>query len=242
MGPFGQKIRSTMTGTPAPYSMLNDNVIMTLFILNIVGVSYVFLMNGASILERIKCMFYYESKSTPFNDRTHITKICNLLLYSQTIFYAAIVTVGYLQSCGAIEKDSNNTLFLGAYALFTAITILARRAGYDIVNNIMFSKKDADEWRDLYFFTVKLAGFALTPAVIAFLFFPGIHYHYVKIYIILILTAYIYTVTNGLIRIIFKKRRNYLDIFLYLCALEFLPIALVWKLVLQLNEFITTKI
>ena len=39
-----------MTGAPAPYSMVNDNTMMLLFILNIVGISYVFLMNGASIM------------------------------------------------------------------------------------------------------------------------------------------------------------------------------------------------
>ena len=231
-----------MTSTPAPYSMLNDNVIMTLFIMNIVGVSYVFLMNGASIVERIKCMFYYESKSTPFNDRTHITKICNLLLYLQTIFYSTITIVGYLQNSGLIKKDNNSTLFLAAYALFVAVVLLTKRIGYDIVNNIMFSPKEANEWRDSYFFTIKLIGFALMPTVIAFLFIPDIPFNYVKFYLLLILLIYIYTTTNSLIRIIFQRRRNYLDIFLYLCTLEFLPIALVWKFILQLNEFITTKI
>ena len=41
-----------------------------------------------------------------------------------------------------------------------------------------------------------------------------------------------------LIKIIFTKKRNCLDIFLYLCALEFLPFAMAWKFIEQLSDFI----
>ena len=230
-----------MTGATAPYNMVNDNTIMLLFALNIVGVSYVFLMNGASILERIKCIFYYESKATPFNDRTHITRICNLLLYAQTVFYLIIVTIGYLQHCRLLI-DGKALPSLGIFAALYSAVILLKKAGYAIVNNIMFTKAVAQEWDNLYFFTIKLTGFALAPAVTAILFIPGLSFIYVEIYLTIVLIAYLYTVFRGLINIIFTKKRNYLDIFLYLCALEFLPIAMVWKSVLQLNEFITIKI
>ncbi|MBR6691823.1 MAG: DUF4271 domain-containing protein [Bacteroidaceae bacterium] len=231
-----------MTDTTVPYCMLNDNIIMSLFILNLVGISYVFLMNGASILERLKCTFYYENKAIPFNDRTHTTKICNILLYSQTIFYSAILITGYLQEHRLLVNDERQTLYISFYAIAIITALLLKRFLYDIVNNILFTNKDAAEWRSLYLFTIKIAGFALFPAIIAILFIPEIPFQYVEIYSILILIAYIYTITSSLIRIIFCEKRNYLDIFLYLCALEFLPMALVWKLILQLNEFITTKI
>ena len=49
-----KEIRRTMTNTPAPYSMTTDSAIMLLFILNIIGISYVILMNGTSIIENIE--------------------------------------------------------------------------------------------------------------------------------------------------------------------------------------------
>ena len=82
-----------MTSAPAPYSMTTDNVIMLLFILNIIGIAYVILLNGPSIVERMKELLYYRHNSTPFNDRTHITRICNALMYAQTIFYLAVITM-----------------------------------------------------------------------------------------------------------------------------------------------------
>lgn len=242
MGCIGKEIRSPMNSTPAPYNMANDDIIMLMLIMNMIGISYVFVMNGASILERIKCIFYYESKSTPFNDRTHITKICNALLYAQAIFYTAILVIHHLQKSSRIQADENILPTMCALCAFFAATLLIKRIAYDTVNNILFGKHEAQEWRDLYFFTIKLLGFFLAPVAIAILFIPGASFTFVKFYLLILFIAHSFTLLSGLKKIIFVQRHNYLDIFLYLCALEFLPTAVVWKLVLQLNEFITIKI
>jgi hypothetical protein len=231
-----------MTDIPAPYNMMNDDIIMSLFILNLAGISYVFLMNGASIMERLKCTFYYGNKSVPFNDRTHTTRICNLLMYMQTVFLCVILLTKYLQENMLLAADGRQTVHMCIFALAATAVILLKGFAYDIVNNILFNGKDAAEWRSQYLFTVKITGFALLPAATAILLMPETSFYYVEIYSILILIAYIYTITSSLIRIIFREKKSFLDIFLYLCALEFLPMALVWKSVLQLNEFITTKI
>ena len=230
-----------MTSTPAPYNITNDNVIMLLFIVNIIGMAYVLMMNGTSIMERAKGIFYYQRNSTPFNDRTHITKICNALMYAQTIFYLTIITLAELQKGGLI-LSGNALIYTGAFAIFFILVLLAKKWIYDLVNNILYTKKEAEEFREIYFFTIKILGFVLAPAAIALLFIPALSVNSVNFYLLLTLAAYIYTMINGLFRIIFTKKGNYLEIFLYLCALEFLPIAMVWKSVLQLSEFITIKI
>ena len=231
-----------MTNAPVPYNMTNDNTIMLLFILNIIGISYVILMNGTSIIERAKALFYYQRSSTPFNDRTHITKICNALMHAQTILYLTIITIAELQKSTILKLAENAIIYTVGFALFYLAVILAKRGIYDLVNNILFTKKESQEWTNTYFFTMKLLGFALTPATISLLFIPEINIKSVNFYLLLTLIAYICTIITGLLRIIFTKNRNYLEIFLYLCALEFLPIAMAWKSVLQLSEFITIKI
>ena len=230
-----------MTSTPVPYNITNDNVIMLLFIVNIIGMAYVLMMNGTSIMERAKGIFYYQRNSTPFNDRTHITKICNALMYAQTIFYLTIITLAELQK-GGLMLSGNALIYTGAFAIFYILVLLAKKWTYDLVNNILYTKKEAEEFREIYFFTIKILGFVLAPAAIALLFIPALSVNSVNFYLLLTLAAYIYTIINGLFRIIFTKKGNYLEIFLYLCTLEFLPIAMVWKSVLQLSEFITIKI
>lgn len=230
-----------MTESLAPYCMTNDDVMMVMFIMNIIGVSYVFVMNGASILERLKCMFYYENKSTPYNDRTHITKICNIVLYTQTLFYSVVITTEMLTGSGTHTASESILPLTGTFAAIFVALLLFKRVSYDAVNIILFSRHEVVEWRNRYFFTIKLLGFALAPAAIALLFFPEISFNSVKFYLLFVLAVYIYTIFNGLIKIIFTQKRNYLDIFLYLCALEFLPMGIVWKLAIQVSEFLTIK-
>lgn len=231
-----------MTNVPAPYSMTTDSVIMLLFILNIIGISYVILMNGSSIIERTKGLFYYQHRSMPFSDRTHITKICNALMYAQTIFYMAITAMAAIMERSETAIEKMPLIYLAAYSALFLLFFVLKRIMYDMTNSILYSQKEMHEWRNLYFFTIKLLGFALAPAVIAILFIPSLPFNYVNFYIILTAGAFIYTIIGGAIKIIFTKKRNYLEIFLYLCALEFLPMAMVWKSLLQLSELITIKI
>ena len=231
-----------MTSAPAPYSMTTDNVIMLLFILNIIGIAYVILLNGPSIVERMKELLYYRHNSTPFNDRTHITRICNALMYAQTIFYLAVITMCAMMEYASVDIERSPLIFFGTYSVSFLLFFILKRAAYAMTNSILFTKKEMQEWDSLYFFTIKLLGFALAPAAIVLIFVPSISFNIVTFYIILIAIAYVYTITSGLIKIIFATKRNYLEIFLYLCALEFLPMAMVWKSLLQLSEFITIKI
>ncbi len=222
--------------------MTNDNIILSLLIFNLVGISYVLLMNGANIFERTKCIFYYENKSNPYNDRTNITKICNLLMDFQTIFYATVVTAALVdEHCFNITKENSITVLAALAIIFTGF-LLIKRALHGIVNNILFSKSISEEWDNSYLFATKLWGFTLAPAALAILFLPSIPLKYVEFYLILTLALYLYTIISGVYKIIFAKKCIYVDIFLYLCALEFLPIAMVWKTILQLSDFITIKI
>ena len=231
-----------MTGALAPYCMTNDNTIQLLLILNLVGIAYALLMNGAGILERTKCIFYYENKSTPYNDRTHITRICNTLMYFQFIFYATIVGTAIVDAHRVDITSQNSLQTTGTLAAIFIAFLLIKRGAHSIVNNILFSKAMDEEWNSFYFFAIKLWGFTLAPAALVILFMPGIPLKYVEFYSILTLTLHLYTIIKGAYKIIFAKKCIYVDIFLYLCALEFLPMAIVWKTILQTGDFVTIKI
>lgn len=230
-----------MTDGAVTYNLLTDNTMQLLFVLNIVGMAYVFLMNGSSIAERAKSIFYYGKQSNPFNDRTHITKICNMLLYLQTIFYCSIVAFAYMQySTPFIVGATPHIVFAAFFLLFT-IALLLKRVIYDACNLTLFSNTIAQEWRHSYFFTIKLTGFLLLPLVVCVIFVRDFSKLYYTIYLIFAMLIYIAVVISTAIKIIFKKKCNYLDIFLYLCALELLPMAFLWKTIHIPNAFLIIK-
>ena len=226
-----------MTGIPVPYNFTHDNTIMLLFMINIIGVAYVVTMNGANIIERTKCIFYYENKVTPYSDRTHVTRICNFMMYFQSTFYATIIIAGLLREHAAATESGSMLIPMLVIAAALVVFFALKGAAFYIVNNTLFSKSTSDEWTSFYFFTMKLIGFILTPAAITVLFFPSISLKCVEFFSILTIIIYLYTTISGLSKIIFTKKRTYLNLFLYLCALDFLPIAIMWKTILQLDDF-----
>ncbi len=230
-----------MTSNAIPYNFLSDNAMMLLFVLNIIGMAYVFMMNGSNILERAKSMFYHGKQSNPYTDRTHITKICNLLLYLQLFFYCSIIAFGDMQYSTPYYVGKTPYIVLAAFYLLAAIALLAKRVLYDLCNATLFSEEVAREWRQSYFFTIKLSGFILFPLVVCIIFIKDFSKTYYTIYLIFALLIYTAVVISSAIKIIFKKKCFYLDIFLYLCALELLPIAILWRTIHVINAFLIIK-
>ncbi len=232
-----------MIGEYAPYSLVGDNIVMSLFVFNLLAMAYVFLMNGSNILERAKSIFYHGKQSNPYNDRTHITGICNALLYWQTIFYGSITIFGYTLYGNTVGTE-NCTAYttLATYSALLAAALLLKCGITDICNRTIYGSNIATEWNRSFFFTTKMAGFLLFPIVLCTIFIKGFPKHYYTIYIIFATAMYFIMVIGSALKIIFAKKRNYLDIFLYLCALEFLPMAILWRIIHEASAFIIIKI
>lgn len=231
-----------MTGEAAPYSLINDNLIMSLFLLNILSIGYVFLMNGSSLLEQAKNLLYYSKKTTPYNDRTHITRICNILLYWQTLFYSSITIFGYMQynKPDGMNYTMAYSHLICYFLLFTVALTLKVAISY-LCNSTLFGKQAAQDWNQSFFFTIKTLGFILFPIVVCCLLVKGFPKSYYTIYMIFATIFYLFAIITGSIKIIFAKKRNYLDIFLYLCALELLPMAVLWRIIHESTIFLIIK-
>lgn len=141
-------------------------------------------MNGSSIVERAKSMFYHGKQSNPYNDRTHITKLCNLLLYLQTTFYCSIIAFGGIQYTTTFTRGTTPHILLAALCLLVAAALLVKRVLYHICNITLFSAAAAREWNESYFFTIKLTGFILLPLAICVIFVKGFSIAYYTIYLI----------------------------------------------------------
>jgi hypothetical protein len=114
-----------------------------------------------------------------------------------------------------------------------------KRAVYAAINNILFSKKQETEWKELYLFTIRVSGCLLFPMVAAQLVIPHIRQGIFTAYLAVVGFLCLLMLIKGCKRIIFPQNRGYLDIILYLCTLEILPIFVIFKATEKLNTFIT---
>ncbi len=228
-----------MTGTAIPYFFGNDNLLLTLFVMNLLGISYVFILNGESIFQRIKSLFYYSRNSKPYNNQTHINRFCNMILYSQAVLFYSVIAFAQLKYSHGIVNAEMSYLYWGIYMLLFAISIFAKRLMYDIVNAILFTPQQTREWRISYFFTMQLSGFMLLPLVLAMLIVPDVPRRVYVVYLTVTALMCLFMLISRCRKLIFMQKNGFLDIILYLCALEILPIAVLLKAINELNDFLT---
>lgn len=226
-----------MTGEPVTYSISNDNVILTLYLLSLLMGAYTLMRDGSSIVERIKSMFYYIGQSTPYNTRTGISKVGSFTLYTNAVLYSTIITFAYLQKTQPATARGNLIIFAASFLLFV-IFLAIKFIVYGMINSTLFSEKQAREWSLSYFFTIKLSSILLFPLATALILRPGISDTFVWIYLAIIGIIYVIVLSFRCFNIIFSKTFYFLDIFLYLCAIELLPLIPLWQAMQETNLFL----
>lgn len=231
-----------MNGTPIPYSMSSDNLILLLFVTSLLGCAYIFMHNGRSIAERIKSMYYYSGQITPYNNRTEITLVGNILLYAQSILHSAIIVMGYLQNNGNLLCGFNSNIIFATLILIFTLILPAKYLIYGAINLILFGKHETEEWKNSYFFTIQITSFLLLPLAAASILLPRTPAVIYWIYMALVCIIYFAMLSFRCFNIIFTESKFFLDIFLYLCAIEFLPMAIIWQIITQTNLLLIIKI
>lgn len=229
-----------MTGEPVPYSIYNDNTILVLYVLSLLMGAYTLMRDGGSILERIKFMLYYSGQSTPYNTRAGISKTGSFTLYTNTILYSTIITFVYMQRALSNE-DRGNLIMFAAIVLLYIIFLAIKFIVYETVNRTLFSAKQAHEWSLSYFFTIKTASILLMPLVSALILLPTLSDTFVKIYLAIVGIMFFIVLSLRCFNIIFSKSFYFLDIFLYLCGIELLPLIPLWQVMQRTNLFLMIK-
>lgn len=230
-----------MSGTPIPYSIGCDNFILSLFIAGLLGGAYVLLRDGGAIVERVKRMFYYKGQATPYNARIGISRTGNTILYILLIIYSTIIIFGYLQQRGQLHTFGASYIPFTIFAAMMLVMLVLKRAVYDIVNIVLFSSAQAREWRESYFFTLKLLPFTLLPLVTTIILAPTISSIIFTAYLLIVGIMWLIMLFIRCFNIIFNEKSYFLDIFLYLCAIELLPLGLMWRAIHQTNLFLIIK-
>ena len=164
-----------------------------------------------------------------------------MILYLQVVLFYSVIVFAQLKYSHGIVNANISSLYWGIYMMLFALAIFAKRLIYDVVNAILFTPQQTREWRISYFFTMQLSGFLLFPLVLAILIMPNVPHRVYTVYLTVTALICLLMLISRCRKLIFMQKNGFLDIILYLCALEILPIAVLLKAINELNEFLTIK-
>ena len=214
--------RFGIAGDPVPYTVRNDNAITCMLIFCFVMALVSFAHSRQYILRQLKD-FFYIPRSSKSSDEDPSNRF-QLFLSLQTCLLLAITYFFYITHyvTDTFVLDTPYEIIGIFFGVFIAYFI-AKNIVYSIVNNVFFSSKKNRHWIWTLTFITALEGIALFPAVMLQVYFNLPMQNVVYYFIFILVLTKILTFYKCWV-IFFRQISVYLQIILYLCALEIIPL------------------
>ena len=216
-----------MAGEPIPYSTRNDNVITALMLLCFVITMIAFSLTRNVLVSQAKNFFHLASANKDLSE-TSLEIRSQLFLVVQTCLLWALLYFFYTKEYVATSFNIPDeyllvAIFFGVFAGF----FVARYIVYSLVNAVFFDGKRNRRFLHTHLFIDSCEGLLLFPIVALLTFFEisaiSVVYYTVSVLVLVkILTFY-----RTLI-IFFRQKALYLQIILYFCTLEIVPLIALW--------------
>lgn len=230
--------RYGVAGDPVPYTIRGDNTITALLLGCFILALLAFSKSRRFIFRQAK-NFFYEPRTltTEYSETTGELRFQSFLVM-QTCFLLSLISFLYTRECVAdtfiLESQYQLiAIFFGLYMGYFALKILV----YASVNGVFFGKKRNVRWLKSFLFITSVEGILLFPLVMLQSYFD------LQIQNAIIYTAFVIILVKTLLLyksyvIFFKQKVFFLQIILYFCALEIMPMLLLSGIMAMVVDYL----
>lgn len=229
--------RQGIGGDPVPYTLASDNVVTSL-LLGCFIIAMIAIAQSKNFLFRQAKHFFH----APRANTTEMTETSNelrfqlflilqtCLLFSLTFFY----TIGeYAQQTFIIDQY----LVIGCIAAIFASYFLAKGLIYWLVGWLFFDKKKTLQWEKAFVFLSSVEGLLLYPLVMLMTYFNMNGKNAIIYMGIVVILSKLMGFYKTFI-IFFKSKGSFLQNILYFCALEIVPAASLWGILITACNYL----
>ena len=216
-----------MAGDPIPYSYANDHLVTSLLIIGFLLIAFTFSRMSNFIVGQAK-NFIRPSKNSLSLSETSGEIYMQIILTGLTcIVYALLYYLYATEFLASTYVTSSEYALLGIFLGVFVVYYLLRFGLYTMVNNLFFDSDRNKKFLTSLLYISSLEGLLLYPALalLAFMHLPAqnaIWYCIIVLILVKIMTFY------KCFTIFFKQNDLFLQIFLYFCALEMVPLMTLW--------------
>lgn len=234
--------RHGVVGDPMPYTIKNDNIITSLligcFMLTIVAIS----KSRLFIFRQLKTLFREPKSSGVSMSETTNEYHFQILFVVQTALLLSVISFLYVQ-----ERIADTFILSSQYqlmAIFFGVFMgyfIVRAVAYTCVNSVFFDTARNTLWLKYLFFMTSAEGLCLLPLVMLQSYFDVSIQNAVVYVAIVVALVKILVLYKGFI-IFFKQKAGFLQIFLYFCTLEIIPLLSLWGIMVMIVDSLKIKI
>ena len=225
----GQEFRPKgVAGDPVPYMFRNDDFVTSALLVSFLRMVWVVTNSWKYLRALIKDFFYHRLRPNLFTDRAHTELRGGGFLVFQAAFMQGILFFDYTQyDLPRVFGLVSPYLILGGSTLVIATYYLVKIGLYRWVNDTFFPSANNKLWDNHLQASILLTGCLSMPLALLVVYFNLPYRETLMSYILLLLFVKTLLIYKSY-RIFFNNRIGGLHIILYFCALEIVPILLLW--------------
>ena len=215
-------------GDPLPYSIHNDNVITSILLLFFVLMVIAYANTHEFIIRQLKNFFY-----VPHDGIGEITETGSELRFQLFLVLLSCVMLSLLYYFYTIHYIGDNFILQSQYhliAIYLAAMIgyfVVKWVMYSRVNRVFFDGKRNRHWVKTKLLISSIEGMVLFPAVLLQAYFNMSEQNVIIYFIIVLIFVKILTFFKCYV-VFFRRNVFELQIILYFCALEMMPLLAFW--------------
>lgn len=217
--------RLGVAGDPVPYSIARDNVITGLLLFCFILAAVAYAKSKRFILRQAKDFFRppHSEKMTAITETSGELRF-QMFLVLQSCLLFALVYFFYVQKSITDTFVIDQYQVIGVFALVNLAYVLVKAVLYWLTGWVYFDRRRNDSWMKAFLFLVATEGVCMFPLVMLQAYFE------MPVETTLVCTSVLIGVFKLLALykayiIFFRHSGNSLQIFLYFCTLELLPLA-----------------
>lgn len=216
--------RYGIAGDPVPYTIKSDNMITALLLGCFILALVAFSKSRWFIIRQAKNFFRVQRSGTTVITETTNEFRFQFFLAAQTCLLLSLVTFFYAQEYNSdtFFVSSQYQLIAMFFGIFAGYYIL-KALLYTFVNWVFFSGRQNEQWMKSYLFISSIEGVVMFPVVVSQAYF-GLSVKNTILYIAAVVILSRLLSLYKCFLIFFRQKGIYLQIILYFCALEIMPL------------------
>jgi len=229
--------RRGVAGDPVPYTIAGYSIVTSILIFCFVIASIAIAQAGHFLERQLKSFFRTQREGTTVVTETSSEMRFQFFLVAQTCLLLALIV---FISSHDFAKESFSIAHYQILGLFTAIFagyFVIKFLLYSLVDWVFFDKKKNIQWMKSFLFIIASEGILFFPIVLLSAYFH-LSISSVAIYtLVVVILAKILSFYKTYL-IFFARNAGILQSFLYFCALELMPLGILWGVLMMTTSYL----
>lgn len=226
-----------VAGDPIPYNISNDNLITSILLACFILAAVSIAQSRNFIQRHVKNLFHTQREGTTAIKETgsELRFLSFLLLQASLLF--ALIFFFYSKTLDNGTSELPQHLIIAIYTGIIIIYLLVKTLLYNFAGWVFFDKKKNEQWIKFGLFLTATEGIVLFPFVMLHAYFNfSIETTAICTLIVIILAKLLSFYKTYII--FFKKNTDFMQSFLYFCALEVVPLGVLWGVLVFVDDYL----